>query len=130
MEQKSKKIIADFIQNDIEVWLEGIVLALSEFKEIQELPYKILLSGGGTHLPEVREALNNRKWHKKLPFSHKPQAIFMKPSDIQSIIDETKQIKNQQNIVPAALVNLGIELAGEETLTQKTLRKVIGIMQV
>ncbi len=130
LEQKSKKIIGDLIQNDIEVWLEGIVLALSEFKTVEELPGKILLSGGGSLLPEIRDALNNRKWHKKLHFRNKPQASFMKPADMPNVIDETKTLKTQSNIVPAALVNLGLELTGEESLIQKTLRKVIGIMKV
>ncbi|MFH0820957.1 MAG: cell division FtsA domain-containing protein [Candidatus Peregrinibacteria bacterium] len=130
LEPKSKKIIADLIQNDIEVWLEGIVLALSEFKQVEELPGKILLTGGGSQLPEFREALNHRKWHKKLHFSAKPQASFIKITDMPLLIDDAKRIKAQTNIVPAALVNLGIELTGEESIVQKTLRKVIGIMQV
>lgn len=130
LEPKSKKIIADTLQNDIELWLEGIVLALSEFKDIPELPNRILLSGGGAQLPEIKESLNNRKWFKKLPFSGKPYATFLKLTDFKNLIDETKKIKNPEHLSPAALANLGIELAGEESLIEKTLRKVIGIMKV
>ncbi len=130
LEPKSKKIIADLIQNDMEVWLEGIVLALSEFKQVEELPAKILLTGGGSQLPEFREALNHRKWHKKLHFSAKPQAGSIKITDMPNVVDDAKRIKTQADIVPATLVNLGIELTGEESIVQKTLRKVIGIMQV
>ncbi|MBU0577245.1 rod shape-determining protein [Patescibacteria group bacterium] len=130
LEQKSKKIISDIISNDIEIWLEGINLSLSEFKNLEVLPSKILLCGGGTHLPEIKQALNNEKWYKKLHFARKPQATFIHPNDLGNIIDETKQIKDQQDITPMALVNVGIDLAGEETVIQKALRKVIGIMKV
>jgi len=130
LEQKSKKIINDIITSDIEVWLEGVILSLSEFKELDTLPSRIFLSGGGSHLPEIKEALNNSKWYKKLHFARMPQANFIHPNDISNVIDETKQIKDQQDITALALVNIGIELAGDETIIQKALRKVIGIMKV
>lgn len=130
LEPKSKKIIADIIDGDIEVWLEGVVLALSEFRQVGELPSKILLSGGSSLLPEFKDSLNNRKWHKKLPFSQPPQASLMKVSDWPEVVDEAKIIKDPQSVTVAALANLGLELAGEETLVQKSLRKVIGIMKV
>jgi len=130
LEQKSKKIVSDIISNDMEIWLEGIVLALSEFKETDVLPSRILLSGGGTHLPEIKDALNNRKWYKKLHFARTPEARFMNPKDLANIVDETKKIKDQQDITPMALVNIGMDLAGEESAVQKALRKVIGIMKV
>ncbi len=130
LEQKSKKIISDIIKNDTEIWLEGVILTLSEFKKLKVLPSKILLCGGGTHLPEIEDALNNEKWYKKLHFARTPQASFIHPKDIGNIIDETKKVKDQQDITPMALVNIGIDLAGEETVIQKALRKVIGIMKV
>ena len=130
LEQKSKKIITDIIQNDTEVWLEGVILSLSDFKNVEVLPSRILLCGGGTHLGEIKEILNETKWYKKLHFGRTPQASFISPTDITNVIDESKKIKDQQDITPMSLVNIGIELAGEETVTQKALRKVIGIMKV
>lgn len=130
LEQKSKKIINDIIKDDMEVWLEGIVLSLSEFKQIKTLPSKILLSGGGTYLSEIKATLNTEKWYKKLPFSRTPQASYLTPKLLRNLIDETKRIREREDIIPLALVNAGIELTGEETVVQKVLRKVIGIMQV
>lgn len=129
VEQKSKKIIGDIINDDMEVWLEGVVLALSEFKS-ETLPPKILLCGGGTYLPEFKTVLNSTKWYKRLPFARTPQALMMNPKEIVAIIDETKKIREREDIVPMALVNEGIKLSGEETIVQKVLRKVIGIMKV
>ncbi len=78
----------------------------------------------------LKDALNTRKWHKKLPFSSTPQASYLTPKNLRNIIDETKKIRGREDIIPLALVNTGIELAGEETVVQKVLRKVIGIMKV
>ena len=131
LEKKSKKIITEVIKHDTEVWLEGVMLSLSDFKDaIEVLPSRILLCGGGTHLGEIRDILNTTKWYKKLHFAREPHANFMQPSDIHNVIDETKTMKDQQVITPVALVNIGIELAGEETVMQKAMRKVIGIMKV
>jgi len=130
LEQKSKKIINDIINDDVDIWLEGVILALSEFMQVDVLPSKILLSGGGTYLPEIRDALNNKKWFNKLHFGNNPQSTYLTPKNLRNIIDETKKIKEREDIIPLALVNMGIELAGDETVIQKVLRKVIGIMQV
>jgi cell division protein FtsA len=130
LEQKSKKIINDIIKNDTEIWLEGIILSLADYKQLDVLPSRIMLCGGGAHLPEIKEYLNNTKWYKKLHFARTPQTGIMIPGDLGNVIDDTKKIKDQQDITPMALVNIGIELAGEETITQKALRKVIGIMKV
>jgi len=130
LEPKSKKIISEIISDDVEVWLEGVVLALSEFKKIKTLPFKIFLSGGGAYLPEIKETLNLRKWHKKLPFSRLPQTAYLMPKNLRNIIDETKKLKEREDIIPLSLVNIGASLAGEENVVQKELRKVIGIMKV
>jgi len=129
VEQKSKKIIGDIINDDMEVWLEGAVQSMSEFG-LETLPPKILLCGGGAYLPEFKNLLNSTKWYKKLPFARTPQAVAMTPKEIHSIIDETKKLREREDIVPMALVNEGVKLAGDETIVQKVLRKVIGIMQV
>lgn len=130
LEPKSRKIIEKIIAEDIEIWLEGVVLSISEFKQIKSLPSKIFLSGGGTYLQEFKNTLNTRKWHKKLPFAQSPQASYLMPKNLRNIIDETKKIKGREDIIPLSLVNMGIELAGDENVVQKVLRKVIGIMKV
>jgi cell division protein FtsA len=130
LDQKSKKIIGEIIRNDTDIWLEGVILSLSEFKSLDVLPSKILLVGGGAFLPEIKEALNNEKWYKKLHFARAPQAGFMHLNSFSNIIDEAKKMKDQQDIVPMSLVNIGMDLAGEETIMQRALRKVIGIMKV
>lgn len=127
LEQQSSKIVREAMQSDSEVWLAGVLLTLSEFENIETFPSRILLSGGGSKLPEIKDTLESRDWYKKLPFARKPQISFMKPKYISSLTDETGKIADQQDITPMALAHLGIEYAGEEKVISSLLRKVVRI---
>lgn len=127
LEQQSSKIVREAMQSDSEVWLAGVLLTLSEFENIETFPSRILLSGGGSKLPEIKEALESRDWYRKLPFARKPQISFMKPKYITSLTDDTGKMIDQQDITPMALAHLGIEYTGEEKVLSSLLRKVVRI---
>lgn len=129
LEQKSKKIISESLKDDLELWFEALILALSQVK-MEDLPSTIFLSGGGGMLPEIRENLNQGKWYKKLHFSHQPQAYFLDPKNFSFMVDKKKYFKNQTNVTNLALVKASLNQEGKESIPQKTLKKVIGIMQV
>lgn len=130
LERQSNKIVRDSMKIDADVWLSGIVLTLEEFKNVDVLPSKILLSGGATHLPEIKEALESREWVKSLPFAKKPQVTFLNPKMVTNLFDETKLIKDQQDIIPMALANLALSFITEEQLLSKVLKKVVRLMQM
>jgi len=130
LEKQSHKIVREAMKSDCEVWLSGVALTLSEFENVDVLPSKILLCGGGAHLPEIKEVLDSREWIQKLPFSHKPQVSFMQPKMITNITDETKQLKDIQDITPMALANIALEYLSEEQVLSKLLKKVVRLMQI
>lgn len=118
---KIRKVIAD----DCEVWLSGVELALEEFANVELLPSKILLCGGGSLLPEIKEYLEKRTWVKNLPFSKQPRVDFIKPKQVASIVDETGKLVGSQDITPMALANLAIDLAGEEGVVDGVLDRIV-----
>ncbi len=130
LERQSHRIVREAMKTDSDVWLSGVVLTLEEFSNIDVMPSKILISGGGSHLPEVKEALESREWVKSLPFAKKPQISFLSPKMITNLMDETKQIKDQQDIIPMALANLALTFITEEQLLSKVLKKVVRLMQI
>lgn len=130
LERQSHKIVREAMKSDCEVWLSGVVLTLESFENIDVLPSKILLSGGGSHLPEIKEALESREWVKSLPFTRKPQVNFLLPKMVTNIIDETKLLRDQQDTTPVALANLAIDFISEEQLLSKVLKKVVRLMQI
>lgn len=123
------KKIKKSLEGDMDVWISGVELALSEFKELEVLPPRILLCGGGSNLPEIEHFLKETDWYKELPFSRKPSVHFMKPDDVTNIQDATNRLDSVQDITPMALANLALDLAGEESMTQTILRRVVKMMQ-
>lgn len=122
---KIEKILAD----DCEVWLRGIELTLSEFSEADLLPYRFFLCGGGSGLPGIKKALLSSKWSKGLPFAKPVEVSFLQPKDVVNIADETKQLRDPQDITPMGLANLALDLAGEEQVMSGILRRAVKIIQ-
>lgn len=128
LKEGSKKIVRDAIYADANVWLSGVELALSEFTNVELLPNRILLCGGGSALPEIKEVLTDSDWYKDLPFSKKPQVHFIKPKDVVNIVDETGKLVDQQDITPMGLANLVVEM-GEEDVLPSLMRKITKTLQ-
>lgn len=130
LERQSHKIVREAMKSDCEVWLSGVALTLSEFENVDVLPSKILLCGGGSQLPEIKEALDSREWVQALPFSSKPHISFMHPKMLTNVIDETKGLKEVQDVTPMALANIALEYLSEEQVLSKLLKKVVRLMQI
>lgn len=112
------KKIKKAIENDCDVWLSGVELALEDFANVELLPSKILLCGGGSLLPDITEYLEKKTWVKNLPFSKQPKVDFIKPKQLLTLKDETGKLVGSQDITPMALANLAIDLAGEEGVVE------------
>jgi len=123
------KKIRRILEGDMNVWLSGVELCLAEFSNLELLPSKILLCGGSSQLPLIQEALSSSKWIESLPFAKKPEIYYIKPEEVINIVDETKKLKNVQDITPMALASNAIELAGEDDVLSGILKKVIRMMQ-
>ncbi len=130
LERQSHKIVREAMKTDCDVWLSGVVLTIESFENVDVLPSKILLSGGGAHLPEIKESLESMEWVKSLPFTKKPQITFLHPKMVTNLTDETKLLLDQQDIVPMALANLALGFVNEDQPTSKLLKKVVRLMQI
>lgn len=135
-EGKLGKDVAAKIENmfvtDCEVWLSGVELSLSEFAESDLLPSRIFLCGGGSGLPGIKRALKSSTWTKNLPFANDVEVNFLQPRDVVSIFDETRQLKDPQDITPMGLANLVLELVGEEDekkVLSSILRRAVKMIQ-
>lgn len=122
--KKSEDVVRKALISDAKVWLSGVELSLSEFSDVDLLPSRIMLCGGGSHLPEIKEVLENEDWYKNLPFAKKPSIKFIKPKDIHTIIDTTDTLKDQQDVTPMGLANLVIGMDEDENVIHGILSKV------
>jgi cell division protein FtsA len=131
LERQSNRIVRESLKNDVDVWLSGVVLSLDYFRsEGETLPSKILLSGGASSLPEIKEALETREWVKSLPFDKKPQISFFNPKLIPGISFDYKIFNDHSDIMSIALAKNGLSLIGEDALSTKVLKKVVRLMQM
>jgi cell division protein FtsA len=117
------------IHADAGVWLSGVELTLSEFYNVDVLPTHIYLCGGGSALPEVKQMLRGLEWVSRLSFPEQPTVEFIHPSDVTNIKDNTGSLSKPQDVTVMALGNLALDLAGDEPLVSKVLRKVVRMMQ-
>jgi cell division protein FtsA len=121
--------IERILDDDCRVWLSGVELSLAEFSDSDLLPYRFFLCGGGSGLPGIKKALLSQNWSKNFPFSKAPQVSFLQPRDVSKIIDNTRQLKDPQDITPMALANIALDLTGEEDVLAEILRRAVKIIQ-
>jgi len=121
--------IEEILKDDCNVWLSAVELSLSEFAESDILPHRFFLCGGGSGLPGVKNALLSSAWSNNLPFVKSPQVSFLQPRDVVNIIDETKELRDPQDITPMGLANLALDLAGEEKVLSGILRRAVKMIQ-
>ena len=111
--EKLKSTIAkqaiDAIDNTLDVWISGVELALSDFENVDYLPSKILLCGGGSSLESLVERLENDDWWQELPFNKKPIVKHIKPSEVSGVIDESGKINDHTFITAMGLLRVGYD---------------------
>ena len=96
----------DAIENTLDVWVSGVELALSDFENIDYLPSRILLCGGGSSLESLTERLENSDWWKELPFNKKPTVKHIKPEEVSGVVDESGKINDHTFITAMGLLRV------------------------
>lgn len=119
------------LEEDCAVWLSGFEVALESFSEVKTdlLPPRILLCGGGAGLPEIHKSLSRNNWFSNFPFPKKPTISFIQPRDVVNLIDETKLLKNPQNITPMGLASLALDFSSSDEVLSDVLKKTVRLMQ-
>ena len=77
----------------------------------------------------MKKALMSKDWTKNLPFAKPIEVSFLQPKDVVNISDETKQLKDPQDITPMGLANLALDLVGEEKMMAGILRRAVRMIQ-
>jgi cell division protein FtsA len=122
--------VAEIIRDDVSVWAAGVELVMEEMAGGEMLPARIHLCGGGSRLPEIREAVASERFWKRLPFARPPEVSIMSPDQIESIHDATDLLVDQQDVTPLGLAYQAIELQTSEDPLDAALRRVLRAMKV
>jgi cell division protein FtsA len=98
------------LQKTLDVWINGVELALSEFEDkLDNLPHRLLLCGGGSSLDMLMDKLSNDDWYTHLPFTRKPIIQHIQPSQVVGIIDKTGHVTDHTFITAMGLLRVGLD---------------------
>lgn len=109
MSAVTEKSVQASLKKTLEVWIGGIELALAEFDQLDHLPHRLLLCGGGSSLDMLMNTLQQTSWYKELPFSHKPIVQRIKPKEVVGIVDKTGLVSDHTYITAMGLLRVGLD---------------------
>jgi len=125
-----KKQAEAAIDKTVDVWLDGVELALSEFDSVDHLPSRILLCGGGSSLDQLVDALETREWYKDLPFTKRPTVHHISPREVVGIEDTTGDVKDHTFITAMGLLRVGYDTmmgSAEDGSIKEKLNRILRI---
>ena len=106
---KADKRSQTAVDRTLAVWLSGVELALGEFDQLDYLPNKILLCGGGSSLPPLVDSLKQHQWPDELAFSKQPTVQHIKPTEVFNIQDTTGDVTDHTFITAMGLLRVGLD---------------------
>src|SRR5690349_1645103 len=121
--------VREIVADDVAVWAAGVELVMEELAAGDLLPGRIYLCGGGSRLPEIREALSGEAFSGQLPFARPPEVSILAPEHIDTVRDETRLLEDQQDVTPMGLAYQAIELGSAQNPLDASLRRVIRTMK-
>jgi cell division protein FtsA len=101
--------VEDALSKTLDVWSSGIELALGEFTQLDHLPHRILLCGGGSSLHMLVERLQRSRWYAGLPFTRKPVIQHINPDQVVGMTDKTDRVTDHTLITAMGLLRVGLD---------------------
>ena len=124
--EKKESQVEAALRKTLEVWTSGVELALGEFTQLDHLPYRLLLCGGGSSLEMLMRELSSTNWYSSLPFTRKPVVQHIQPHQVVGIVDKTATVTDHTFITAMGLLRVGLDTlqqddtaAGSNAIRQK-----------
>jgi cell division protein FtsA len=111
---KKHQDVSNALEKTCDVWVSGVELALSEFTELDNIPHRILLCGGGSSLENLHQALEETKWYRDVPFTRKPTVAFIEPDQVIGIKDTTGNASDHTFVTAMGLLRVGLDTAQQQ----------------
>ncbi len=103
------------LRKTLEVWASGVTLALGEFTQLDNLPNKLLLCGGGSSLEMLMHKLDESRWFRELPFTRKPSVQHIQPDEVVGIVDKTGRVTDHTFITAMGLLRVGLDTLQQDS---------------
>lgn len=109
LSEDNRRNVEKALDTTLDVWSDGIELALGEFKSLDYLPHQVLLCGGGSSLEPLIKRLQGSDWYGELPFAHKPSVHHINPHEVIGIYDDTGSVTDHTFITAMGLLRVGLD---------------------
>lgn len=129
LSKKTTNQLAEQFKGVALTWVKGITASLEEFGHLDILPNRIFVTGGGSAIPEIKNALMTKEWVMKLPFTKKPYAALMKLDNLTKIDCPASIAVDNADTVLLGLINLTLETDTEENIVSSIVRRLVVSMQ-
>ncbi|MBL8121246.1 ethanolamine ammonia-lyase reactivating factor EutA [Candidatus Saccharibacteria bacterium] len=93
----------------LDVWINGVELALSDFTKLDHLPHRLYLCGGGSSLQLLVDRLHDSDWYTRLPFTRKPIIEHIHPDQVVGIVDQTGKVTDHTYVTAMGLLRVGLD---------------------
>jgi cell division protein FtsA len=113
-------VVEKSLRKTLDVWTAGVELALAEFTQLDHLPRRILLCGGGSSLTMLMHQLESSDWYGDLPFTRKPVVQHIQPNHVVGIDDKTGTVTDHTFITAMGLLRVGLDTLQQEDEPTKT----------
>lgn len=107
--QNKEAVLEKALGKTLEVWVNGVDLALAEFPQLDNLPNRLLLCGGGSSLDLLMNRLETADWYKDLPFTKRPVVQHIQPEQVVGITDKTGVVNDHTFITAMGLLRVGLD---------------------
>ncbi len=118
MPPKQQEDVDKALNKTCDVWIAGVELALSEFTNLDNIPHRILLCGGGASLQNLRQALDETNWYANVPFTRKPSIDFISPDQVVGIKDTTASVSDHTFVTAMGLLRVGLDTLEQSQATK------------
>jgi cell division protein FtsA len=118
--QHKQSQIHNALESTLDVWINGVELALAEFDNVDHLPSRILLCGGGSSLEMLQARLADSTWYTALPFTRKPQIHLIQPSLVSGIRDMSGAADDHTYITAMGLLRVGLDTVQQQNPSSLT----------
>lgn len=95
--------LAPFVKEDLIIWKDAMLLCFRELYNGIPLPPTILLCGGGSLLPGIKETLEDEAFVARNLFASTPRVCVLQPQDIPHIQDPKEFFSGPKDITPKSL---------------------------
>lgn len=115
--------IQSIVAADLEIWQDALLLALGEIYQGQPLPPRIVLCGGGSGLPGIKEKIAHPKLVESGLFAVVPEVKVLQPEDVFGIADPKEFLTAVQDVTPKSI-------AYQASLAERKASAIFGGVQI